>query len=239
MPEWGPARQALLSSATVAVVGAGGVKSTLLLSLVAGGIGHIRIIEHDIVELSNLNRQVLYRTSDIGESKGKTAYKTLRDLNPSIKIDLVEERLDHTNIHMLLQGVEFVVEGGDSPAGRNMVNEYCLAEKKPFVHASAQFSYGYVFSVVPAAESACFACFFPDDHERSEHTGPVPVNVLATSVAGSLGAAEVFKWFLGYKENLIVNRRLYFSSLLLSGEFGYIDQQRRPDCPVCSKYYNL
>lgn len=132
---------------------------------------------------------------------------------------------------------EFIVEGGDSPFARNLVNEYCLKNNKPFVHASAQFSYGYVFSVVPEKKTACFACFFPDDYKREDHTGPVPVNVLSTSVAGSLGATEVFKWFLGYKNNMIVNKRLCFSSLLLSEEFKYKKQTRRLSCPVCSKHY--
>ena len=237
MPEWGVERQRLLAGARVVVVGAGGVKSTLLMSLVAGGIGHIRLIEFDRVELSNLNRQILYRTSDIGLAKGQASLKTLQDLNPEVTIELVEEKVVESNIDDLFRGFDFVVEGGDSPAGRNLVNEHCLAAGQPFVHASAQFSYGYVFSVVPAEQTACFACFFPTDHTRKEHTGAVPVNVLSTSIAGSLGAVEVFKWFLGYRDRMVVNRRLCFSSLLLSEEFEYQDQPRWPDCPVCSRYY--
>lgn len=237
MPEWGLERQELLRSARVVVVGAGGVKSTLLMALVAGGIGHIRLIEFDVVELSNLNRQLLYRTSDIGRSKGRASLETLQDLNPDVEIELVETKVTEENIGSLFSEDDFVVEGGDSPAARNLVNQYCLSVGKPFVHASAQFTYGYVFSVIPTAQTACFACFFPNDHTRTEHTGPVPVNVLATSVAGSLGAAEVFKWFLGYRDRMIVNRRLCFSSLLMSEEFTYQDQPRRLDCPVCQRYY--
>ena len=237
MPEWGPERQRRLADARVAVIGAGGVKATLLLNLVAAGVGYVRIIEHDTVEVSNLNRQFLYRSEDVGSSKGASALRTLASLNPDIAIDLVPSRLTPETVAGLLAETDFVVEGGDSPAGRNVVNEHCLATGTPFVHASAQFAYGYVFSVVPAAATACFACFFPDDHTRAEHTGPVPVSGLATSVAGALGAAEVLKWFLGYRDNLIVNKRLCFSSLLLSGEFEYLAQPRRPECPVCSRYY--
>jgi len=207
------------------------------MALTAGGIGYIRIIEFDRVEISNLNRQLLYRTPDIGTPKGKTAVKTLCELNPDITIELIEEKVTEHNISQLFDGFEFIVEGGDSPAGRNLVNVYCLESGKPFVHASAQFSYGYVFSVIPLEQTACFACFFPDDHTRTEHTGPVPVNVLSTSIAGSLGAVEVFKWFLGYRDRMIINKRLCFSSLLLSGEFEYQLQQRRLDCPICSSYH--
>ncbi|EOV0103113.1 TPA: HesA/MoeB/ThiF family protein [Vibrio vulnificus] len=237
MPEWGIDRQNRLNDAKVAVIGAGGVKSTLLMALAASGIGNIRIIEFDKVELSNLNRQILYRTSDIGISKGQAAKKTLQDLNPTINIELVEEMVTSENIHDLLSGFDFIVEGGQSPSGRNLVNEYCLETKKPMVHCSAQFSYGYLFSMIPEDKTACFACVFPKDHVREEHTGAVPVNVLSTSISGSLGAAEVLKWFMGYRNNMVVNRKHYFNSLLLSGDFESEIIPRNPDCPVCSKYY--
>ena len=234
MPEWGKDGQQRLGAASVAVVGAGGVKSTLLMALAAGGVGRIGIIEFDTVELSNLNRQILYRTSDIGMAKGVAAHKTLKDLNPDITIDLIQEKITRSNIDELLDYYELVVEGGESPDGRNAVNEYCLRKNKPMVHASAQFSYGYVFSMIPARKSACFACLFPKDHSRVEHTGPVPVNVLSTSVAGSLGAAEVFKWFLGYEDAMYINKRITFSSLLLSGVFSVDEISRRNDCECCS-----
>ncbi len=237
MPEWGPERQLLVSKARVAVIGAGGVKSTLLMSLAAAGVGFLRIIEFDRVELSNLNRQILYQTSDIGHKKVTRCTSTLHDLNPEIVIEGVDAKVDERNIARLCDDVDFVVEGGDSPRGRNLVNEYCLSARKPFTHASAQFNYGYVFTVIPAEKTACFACFFPADHTRSIHTGPVPVSVLSTSVAGSLGATEVLKWFTGHRDSLYVNKRLCFSSLLLSGEFTIERQPRRPTCPVCSHHY--
>jgi len=237
MPEWGAERQRMLHDARVTVIGAGGVKSTLLMALAAGGIGRIRIIEFDHVELSNLNRQTLFRTSDIGKHKGEQARVLLCDMNPEIEVELIDQRVDEHNIQALLDDAQFVVEGGESPAGRNLVNLYCLETGKPFVHASAQFSYGYVFSVVPERQTACFACFFPKDHERREHTGAVPVNVLSVQVAGALGAAEVFRWFLGHRDRMTVNQRLCFSSLLLSGEFTIQAQPRRTDCPVCSRFY--
>lgn len=236
MPEWG-SRQNLLNAARVAVIGAGGVKSTLLMALTAAGVGTLRIIDFDRVELSNLNRQTLYSTLDIGRYKVEAACEKLTALNPGIAIDPIIDELTLTNADTLLESFDFIVEGGRSPWGRNVVNEYCLRTKKPFVHASAQFSYGYVFSVIPTEETACFVCFFPTEYQRQESTGAVPVNVLSVQLAGTLGAAEVLKWFLGYKDKLIVNRRLCFSSLLLSGKFELFFQSRRNDCPICSKYY--
>lgn len=237
MPEWGQEKQQSLEKARVVVVGAGGVKSTLLLSLSAAGIGTLRIVEFDRVELSNLNRQILYETPDIGKPKIQVCTDKLKKLNPEISVEGIDEKVTEKNIDQLCGEFDFVVEGGDSPAGRNVVNEYCLSSKKPFTHISAQFNYGYVFSVVPQNKTACFACFFPNDYLRRQATGPVPVSVLSTSLAGSLGAAEVLKWFLNYKDQLLVNKRLCFSSLLLSGEFRLEKQRRRRKCPVCSKYY--
>lgn len=237
MPEWGVERQAMVRKGSVVCIGAGGVKATLLMSLVAAGVGKLRIIEYDRIELSNLNRQLLFRTPDIGRKKGAVASRTLRSLNQEVEIEWVNEKVDGRNIWDLLSGFDFVVEGGNSPAGRNLVNVCCLESGQPFVHASAQFNYGYVFSVVPEQKTACFACFFSRDHTRTEHTGAVPVSVLSTSVAGSLGAAEVLKWLASYRDCMIVNRRLCFSSLMLSSEFTYEEVLRNPQCPVCSRYY--
>jgi len=237
MPEWGPERQDRLNKGRVVCIGAGGVKSVLLQSLVAAGVGHLTIIENDTVEVSNLNRQLLYRTSDIGRSKVSAAVQTLHELNPQVQITGINEKVTAETIEGLCSGYDIVIEGGDSPAGRNLVNEFCLRSSTPLVHASAQFNYGYVFSVVPERKSACFACLFPDDHTRSEHTGPVPVSVLATSLAGALGAAEVIKYLVGYPEYMYLSRRLCFSSLLMSGEFHVEEVPRRPECPVCTKFY--
>lgn len=130
-----------------------------------------------------------------------------------------------------------MVEGGDSPAGRNLVNEYCLKNNVVMVHCSAQFSYGYVTTLVPQYKTACFACLFPNDHTRDEHTGAVPVNVLSTAVSGTLGAAEVLKWLLGYRDNMTINSKLFFNSLLINKGFFFEKIERRRDCDVCAKYY--
>lgn len=175
MPEWGIEGQKKLSSGKVSVIGAGGVKSVLLYDLAAAGVGEINIYEFDTIELSNLNRQILYSTADIGKFKGDVAKEKLSLLNPDIKIGWINEKIDSTNINSLLGDSEFIVEGGDSPFARNLINEFCLKNSIPYAHASAQFSYGYVFSVLPQEKTACFACFFPNDYTRKEHTGAVPV----------------------------------------------------------------
>ena len=132
MREWGLKEQNKISKAKVVVIGAGGVKSSLLYALTCAGVGYIRIIDFDKVELSNLNRQFLYTTKDIGKYKATESVKKLRFLNPDIIIEPIIKKLTAKNIHSLLKDFDFVVEGGDSPYGRNLVNEYCLAQKKTF-----------------------------------------------------------------------------------------------------------
>lgn len=237
MKEWGEDGQNKLCKSSVVVIGAGGVKSTLLMCLVAAGVGRVRIIEFDTVEMSNLNRQILYRTSDIGSKKGYASLKTLQDLNDEITIELIDEKLTFDNMKNLLEGFDFIVEGGDCPYARNLVNEFSLESKIPMVHCSAQFSYGYVFSVIPQNATACFACIFPDDHQRQEHTGPVPVNVLSTALAGTLGAAEVIKWLIGDRSKMYVNGKRFFDSLVINNTIGFEPTNRNPSCKVCSKYY--
>lgn len=90
--------------------------------------------------------------------------------------------------------------------------------------------------MIPQRRTACFACAFPDDHTRWRSTGPVPVNALSTMIAGTLGAAEVMKWFLGYRDFMTVDRKKCFNSLLMAGDFEFEECPRNPACPICSKF---
>jgi molybdopterin/thiamine biosynthesis adenylyltransferase len=227
MPQLGPEAQRRLSHACVVSIGAGGVKSAMLYYLVACGIGRLRIIDFDRVELSNLNRQILFTVDDIGRNKAVAATERLRRLNDEITIEACDERVGPSNIGDLLDGYEVVVEGGDSLAGRLLVNEYCARAGAPMVHASAQYGYGYVLSFLPG-RTACFRCAFPDLPQG--HGGSVPVWGAATGIAGCLGAAEVVKLVTGVGKP-IVNGYLAFSAF--QGSFDFIPVERRPGCQSC------
>jgi molybdopterin/thiamine biosynthesis adenylyltransferase len=227
MPQVGLEGQARLSKASVAVIGAGGVKSPLLLYLAAAGIGRISVIDFDVVELSNLNRQILFTGSDIGQPKAVAAVRRLKDLNSSIAIEAITERVTAVNAPRLLNDFDIVVEGGDSLAGRLLINRYCLNSGQPMVHASAQFNYGYVLSML-ANQTACFECVFPD--LPPGHGGSVPVMGVATGLAGVLGAGEVMKLVLGHGRPF-VNGIMTFSAFV--GDFTFIPIPRRIDCPAC------
>lgn len=187
VPLFGHRGQDRLARSSVVVVGAGGVKSSLLFTLVAAGVGRVRIIDFDRVELSNLNRQILYNNSDIGEYKSIAAARKLIDINPEINIEPIVDRLDNSNFDFLLEGFSLIFEGGESADDRRQFNRKCLEHGWPYVHASAQYNYSYIFPVVPKV-SGCFECMF-DDLPVAE-AGPVPVLGTATLMAGSLAASE-------------------------------------------------
>jgi adenylyltransferase/sulfurtransferase len=229
MTQIGLAGQARLAAGFVVAVGAGGVKSSLLYQLTAVGVGRLRIIDFDDVELSNLNRQILFDVDDIGSNKAAAAARRLRRLNPDIDIEVVQDRLDDSNIAELCEGCDVLVEGGDSVEARLRVNNHALATGVPMVHASAQHGYGYVLTVLPG-RTACFCCVFPDLPQG--HGGSVPVFGVSTGLAGSLGAAEVVKLLLR-TGRLTTDGILTFS--VFQNEFLFVPSPRRADCPACSR----
>jgi molybdopterin/thiamine biosynthesis adenylyltransferase len=227
MPQLGSEGQELLNKSRIAVIGAGGVKSPMLYYLTAGGLGTLRIIDFDRVELSNLNRQILFTADDVGKNKAETAKRRLERLNDEVTIEAIPERVDVGNINRLLEGFDIIIEGGESTAGRVLVNDYCLRAGVPMVHASAQYNYGYVLTVLPH-QTACFVCAFPDLPEG--HGGSVPVLGIATGIAGCIGAGEVIKLVTGVGKPL-ANGYLAFSAF--QGSFDFIPVERQRNCPSC------
>lgn len=227
MPQLGPTAQARLARARVVSIGAGGVKSPMLYYLAAAGLGHLTVIDFDHVELSNLNRQILYTEADIGRNKAQATCDRLRQLNSEVTVDAIDARVDESNIDDLLVGYDIVIEGGDSLDGRLMCNDFCIRSRTSMVHASAQYGYGYVLTTIPR-ETACFLCAFPD--LPTGHGGSVPVFGVATGIAGSLGAGEVIKLITGSGE-LITDGYLTFS--VFSGRQDFIPAPRDPACLAC------
>lgn len=228
VPSIGADGQRRLAQASVAVVGAGGVKSPTLLYLAAAGIGHLRIIDFDRVELSNLNRQILYTTGDIGRFKSEAAADRLRALNPDIRIEPVTQRLSEERFDELLGGFDVLLEGGNSAQERVAFNRAALRRGQPYVHASAQYNYSYVFTVVPGT-GACFECVF-DDLPRT-HGGPVPVTGPAVGVAGSVAAGEVMNLLLRGRAQL--TDRVWFFDGWRSQAVD-LQTAANPACPACA-----
>jgi adenylyltransferase/sulfurtransferase len=230
LPELGVAGQEKLRAARVLVVGAGGLGSPAALYLAAAGIGTLGLVDDDRVELSNLQRQVLYGTADIGAGKAETAAARLRALNPAIVVQAHPVRLDAGNVLGLLAGYDLVVDGSDRLATRYLVNDSCVITNKLLVSAAIHRFEGQALSVRPGA-GPCYRCLFPES-SRAVAPSCAEAGVLGVlpGILGAVQAAEAIKLAAGIGEPL-VGRLLTFDALGMRWqEFRFA---RRSDCAVC------
>lgn len=225
MPEIGKSGQQKLLKAKVLVVGAGGLGSPVLTYLAAAGIGHITIADYDIVSESNLNRQFLYGTEDIGKAKGLVAAEKLRSLNPDVDITVVGEEINHINSLDIIRGIDVVIDCVDSVAIRLIVNSACLRQDIPLVEGGVCQFYGYVMSI--RRDSACLCCMDYKDDEKQSNT---PVIGCTAGVIGSLQANECIKILLNIGEPLFSKMLTYDG---LRNSFDLVELKKDDLCREC------
>lgn len=231
MPEVSLAGQQQLKNARVLCVGAGGLGSPATLYLAAAGIGTLGLVEFDAVDLSNIQRQVLYATADVGRPKLDAACERLRQLNPRIDIVPHALRLDAQNIIAIIGGYDVVVDGSDNFATRYLVNDAAVLSGIPNVHASVYRFEGQL-SVFDAARGPCYSCLFPEPPpaELVPSCAEGGVMGMLPGILGSLQALEVIKLVIGRGEPLI-GRLLTFDGL--RGTFRELRVRRDEHCAVC------
>jgi adenylyltransferase/sulfurtransferase len=231
MPDVSLEGQLALKRARVLCVGAGGLGSPVALYLAAAGIGTLGLVEFDTVDLSNIQRQILYGSADVGQLKLDAACARLRQLNPHTELVPHALRLSADNVMSIIRHYDIVVDGSDNFATRYLVNDAAVLAGKPNVHASVYRFEGQV-SVFHAARGPCYSCLFPEPPP----TGFVPscaeggVLGMLPGIIGSLQALEVVKLILGVGEPLI-GRLLSFDGL--RGTFRELQVDRDPHCAVC------
>ena len=232
IPEVGTAGQVKLLESKVLIVGAGGLGSPAALYLAAAGVGTLGIIDFDVVEASNLQRQVLHTTSRIGEKKVDSARQTITALNPDVTVVGYDEMLLADNVQRTIEGYDVILDGTDTFETRYLLNDAAVAAGIPVVHASVFRFEGQLTTFVPYT-GPCYRCLYP--------TPPPPELAPGCSVAGVLGvvpgimgllqANEVLKLLLGIGETLS-GRLLLFDAL--DASFSELKLERDPACPVCS-----
>ncbi|MCY7313844.1 MAG: molybdopterin-synthase adenylyltransferase MoeB [Pseudoxanthomonas sp.] len=236
LPEIGVDGQRRLQAARVLIVGAGGLGSPAALYLAAAGIGHLRIADDDVVERSNLQRQVLHADARIGAAKVASAQATLRGLNPGTRVEAVQKRVDASNVERLLQGVDVVIDGADNFAARYLLNDACVKLGKPLVYGAVQRFEGQV-SVFDAGrqrgQAPCYRCLFPQPPAPQDAPNCAEAGVLGVvpGVIGLLQATEAIKLLLTLGESL-AGRLLHFDAL--SMRFRETRLQPDPDCVICA-----
>lgn len=225
--------QEKIRSGKVLVVGAGGLGSPIALYLAAAGVGTIGIVDGDVVDLSNLQRQIIHFTPDVGRPKVESAKEKIEQLNPNVKVITHKEFLMADNALDIVKDYDFVVDATDNFPVKFLINDACVMAGKPFSHGGILRFEGQTFTHLPG--TACYRCLFP---------APPPANAVPTSsqagvlgaIAGMLGtiqAAEVLKYLTGVGE-LLTDRLLSFNARTM--DFRTIKTKRHDGCPLCGSH---
>ncbi|HEY3347045.1 MAG TPA: molybdopterin-synthase adenylyltransferase MoeB [Nitrospirota bacterium] len=233
LKEVGGRGQAKLLASSVLVVGAGGLGSPIALYLAAAGIGRIGIIDGDVVDLSNLQRQVIHHTADIGKPKVVSAKEKIALMNPDVQVDIYQEMAASANLPGILKGYDFVIDGTDNFAAKFLINDACVLLGKPYSHGGILQFDGQTMTVVPG-QSACYRCIFGKPPERDAIPTCSQAGVIGVlpGVLGTIQATEAIKYILG-KGELLTNRLLTYSAL--SMHFREVKLSRNPKCPICGE----
>ncbi|RLG72354.1 MAG: adenylyltransferase [Thermoprotei archaeon] len=221
--------QVKLKKARIVVFGVGGLGSVSSIYLTALGIGKLFLVDHGKVELSNLNRQILYKTSDIGKFKVKIAAQRLKELNPNVDIEYSIEKITSENVYSFIREADVVIDGLDNWKTRFTVNKACVELNKPFIHAGVHGMYGQLLVVVPG-KSPCLQCIMPI---RPSKERKIPVLPTTPAVLAALQVTEAVKMITGYGKPAIGKLILYDG---YSMSFHEIPVSRRENCPVCGLY---
>lgn len=234
LPEVGLDGQVKLKAASVLLVGAGGLGSPLALYLAAAGIGRVGIVDFDVVDESNLQRQVLHSTPYIGRPKLESAKDRIHSINPNVEVELFSTRLTSENALGILEGYDVIVDGTDNFPTRYLVNDACVLLKKPNVYGSI-FRFEGQVSVFSAPGGPCYRCLYADPPPPGLVPSCAEGGVLGVlpGIIGTIQAAETVKYILGIGEPL-VGRLLLFDALTMKTR--ELRLRRNPECRVCGDH---
>ncbi|MCH8216771.1 MAG: molybdopterin-synthase adenylyltransferase MoeB [Planctomycetes bacterium] len=223
-------QQKLLAS-KILIIGAGGLGAPAALYLAAAGVGTIGVVDADVVDLTNLQRQVIHHTSDVGVDKVESAANKIRAINPDVTVKCYNKWAKADNILAMIRDYDFVIDGTDNFPAKFLVNDACYFEKIPFSHAGILRFDGQLMTILPG-ESACYRCVFhaPPPANAVPSCSQAGVLGVLAGVVGSLQATEAIKFLLGLGD-LLSNRLLTYNALTM--QFRTITLKRKPTCPIC------
>lgn len=234
LPHVGGKGQKKLLQSKVLVIGTGGLGSPALFYLAAAGVGTLGIVDDDEISLSNLQRQILHTTPEIGTSKTESAAKKLNAINPDVNIVQHRTRVDTSNIMEILEAYDLVVDATDNFPARFLINDACVMSKKPLIHAGIFRFEGQILTIIPG-EGPCYRCLFPEPPPPGLVPGCHEAGILGcvAGVMGTIQATEAIKVLLDLGEPLI-GRMLTFDALEMN--FRRITVPRDKNCAVCSDH---
>ena len=234
VPEVGEQGQIKLLDSRVLLIGAGGLGSPAAYYLAAAGVGTIGIIDADVVDDSNLQRQILHNTKRIGQYKADSARETIEALNPDVKVITHIERLDESNVARIIADYDVILDGTDNFPTRYLLNDAALIANKPVVHGSV-FRFEGQLTVFKPYEGPCYRCLYPEPPPAALAPSCAEAGVLGVlpGVIGLLQATETIKLLLGIGDSLVGRMMTYDA---LAGEFSELRLYRDPECPACGEH---
>jgi len=235
LPEVGLEGQRKIRAASVLCIGAGGLGSPVAMYLAAAGVGKLGIVDFDSVELSNLQRQILHGSPDVGRPKTRSAAETVRHLNPHVEVVLHNVRLTSENALEIMRRYDIVVDGTDNFPTRYLTNDACVLLRKPNVYGSIFRFEGQASLFAPHLGGPCYRCLYPEPPPPGTVPSCAEGGVLGVlpGVIGVIQATETLKLILG-KGNSLLNRLLLFDALQM--QFRELKLRRDPECPLCGDH---
>ena len=230
MGDVGSKGQRALMGSKALIIGAGGLGSPSAIYLSLAGVGTVGIVDFDVVELSNLQRQILHHTADVGRPKVQSAYDNIKSYNPDVNVVIHETRLESHNAMEIISQYDLVINGADNFATRYLVNDACYLLKKPLMDGSILIFDGQATVFLPG--QGCYRCLFPEPPPPGMVPNCAEAGVLGalTGLVGSIQATEALKYILGIGESLS-SRLLLIDALSMS--FREVRLKRNPNCPLC------
>ena len=238
LPEVGMAGQKKICSTSVLCIGAGGLGSPIAMYLAAAGIGKIGIVDFDTVDFSNLQRQLLHGTADVGRPKAESARDTINDLNPNVEVVLHNTRLSSDNALDIIGQYDIVVDGTDNFPTRYLTNDACVLLKKPNVYGSIFRFDGQASVFAPHLGGPCYRCLYPEPPPPGMVPSCAEGGVLGVlpGIIGCIQATEILKLALG-KGSSLIGRLLLFNALDM--KFKELKLRRDPQCPLCGEHATI
>ena len=209
------------------VIGAGGLGCPLILYLAYSGVGNIGIVDHDIIEISNLRRQILFTKRDIGKKKVLVAKQMIKNINNKISINIYKNKIDKNNIKRIAKNYSIICDGTDNFKTRYLINDYCIENRKVLISAAINKFDGQLFNFDFRNKTACFRCFMPEIPNDEVNCQTDGIMTTLAGVAGSLQANEVIKSILNIKNKKKGNVMIFNS---LNSDFRVVKLLKNPDC---------
>ena len=221
--------QEKIKNASVLIIGCGALGTPNALYLAGAGIGKIGLVDDDVVDVSNLHRQVMYRTSDIGISKALSAKNAILSLNPNVEVEIYQTRFELENAFDLIGGYDFVIDASDNFVTKFLLNQACVLSNKPYAHAGIVRYMGQAMTYYP--DGACLGCLFPSP-PKDASLYKMGLFGSITGILGSIQACEALKFFTGVGTPLI---NALLNVEISSMTFRKLKIAKNPECPVCGK----